>query len=446
MESLMIITLIAAALAIPSKCDEYKADEPDGNCTNPNNKPCVSDEDYLDMMYDYIVPESYEWLLIGMHIFVFVIGLVGNALVCLAVYRNHSMRTVTNYFIVNLALADLLVIIVCLPPTILWDITETWFLGVIPCKIVLYLQTVSVTVSVLTLTFISIDRWYAICYPLRFKSTTGRAKTAIFIIWAVALTFDIPDLIVMTTRRDTAAYYASVTVLFTQCSPSWSIHSQRTFTILKFILLYTAPLTFMSFAYCQIIRVLWRNDIPGHHNLSTRIINANDLSSQTSVGNPEGQLKSRRKAAKMLVAVVLMFAICCFPVHFFLILRENMNIKVTKFNTAMSCLIHWLLYANSAINPLIYNFMSGKFRTEFKRTFCWPSNGSLNNSRGGDMAYRMAGMSQSYAYYLKYRRSVHQQTKLNNNNNVGHSTKCVPLGGAVCASSHQPTYHYSEHR
>ncbi|PSN49040.1 Orexin receptor type 2, partial [Blattella germanica] len=52
-----------------------------------------------------------------------------------------------------------------------------------------YLQTVSVAVSVLTLTFISVDRWYAICFPLKFKSTTSRAKTAIFIIWLVALAF-----------------------------------------------------------------------------------------------------------------------------------------------------------------------------------------------------------------------------------------------------------------
>jgi hypocretin (orexin) receptor 2 len=49
------------------------------------------------------------------------------------------------------------------------------------------LQTVSVGVSVLTLTFISVDRWYAICFPLKFKSTTGRAKTAIIIIWLLAL-------------------------------------------------------------------------------------------------------------------------------------------------------------------------------------------------------------------------------------------------------------------
>lgn len=50
------------------------------------------------------------------------------------------MRTVTNIFIVNLAIADLLVIILCLPPTVIWDVTETWFLGEAMCKVILYFQ------------------------------------------------------------------------------------------------------------------------------------------------------------------------------------------------------------------------------------------------------------------------------------------------------------------
>lgn len=51
----------------------------------------------------------------------------------------------------------------------------------------LLLQTVSVTVSVLTLTFISLDRWYAICFPLRYVSTNGRAIGSIAFIWTLAL-------------------------------------------------------------------------------------------------------------------------------------------------------------------------------------------------------------------------------------------------------------------
>ena len=50
------------------------------------------------------------------------------------------MRTVTNYFIVNLALADFMVCLICLPPTVIGDVTETWYMGNVMCKIVQYLQ------------------------------------------------------------------------------------------------------------------------------------------------------------------------------------------------------------------------------------------------------------------------------------------------------------------
>ena len=111
--------------------------ENESNCTNDY---CVSDEEYINLIAEHIAPDLSDWFLIAMHSIVFAAGFIGNSLVCLAVYRNHSMRTVTNYFIVNLAVADLLVILICLPPTVLWDVTETWFLGLRLCKAVPYLQ------------------------------------------------------------------------------------------------------------------------------------------------------------------------------------------------------------------------------------------------------------------------------------------------------------------
>lgn len=121
---------------------------PDYGNYNFTEEPCVGDpefcnmtkEEYMEMLNDYIFPQPYEWVLIATHAIVFSIGLIGNALVCIAVYRNHSMRTVTNYFIVNLAVADFMVILICLPPTVLWDVTETWFFGTAMCRIVLYFQ------------------------------------------------------------------------------------------------------------------------------------------------------------------------------------------------------------------------------------------------------------------------------------------------------------------
>ncbi|KAL6963195.1 Orexin receptor type 2, partial [Sarracenia purpurea var. burkii] len=112
-------------------------DYPSSNCSN---EYCLDDDDYLDLIIDHILPTPFEWILIIMHTVTFVVGLVGNALVCIAVYKNRGMRNVTNYFIVNLAVADFMVILFCLPPTVVWDVTETWFMGTLLCKIVLYFQ------------------------------------------------------------------------------------------------------------------------------------------------------------------------------------------------------------------------------------------------------------------------------------------------------------------
>ncbi|XKL60348.1 hypothetical protein PGB90_001364 [Kerria lacca] len=105
-----------------------------------SNEYCLSEDEYMDLIIEHIYPNPFEWLLVGMHLITFVVGLVGNALVCIAVYKNRAMRNVTNYFIVNLAVADFMVLLFCLPATVLWDITETWFMGNLLCKIVLYFQ------------------------------------------------------------------------------------------------------------------------------------------------------------------------------------------------------------------------------------------------------------------------------------------------------------------
>lgn len=96
------------------------------------------DEQVSDVVPPYM--QHMTHILVVLHCSVFITGLIGNALVCLSVYRNKSLQTVTNYYIVNLAVADFLVILICLPPTVYWDLTLTWNFGLILCKLVPYLQ------------------------------------------------------------------------------------------------------------------------------------------------------------------------------------------------------------------------------------------------------------------------------------------------------------------
>ncbi|XP_014604844.1 PREDICTED: orexin receptor type 2-like isoform X1 [Polistes canadensis] len=417
---MFILTLFLFVLPLltdtTNKSDLYSSTNfmNESNCTNND---CIPDEEYLDIMYNDIFPNFTDWVMITLHSIIFITGLVGNFLVCLAIFRNHSMKTVTNYFIVNLAVADLMVILICLPPSVLWDVTETWFLGWGLCKAIPYLQTVSVSVSVLTLTCISIDRWYAICYPLKFRSTTKWAKIAIVIIWTVSFLFDIPDIIVLHTAPSGSKVK---TIIYTQCKSSLSHKDQTLLWAIKLTLFYIVPLIFMTIAYRQIIRVLWRSDIPGH-NLSRRSFQMGEIPS-TGAGNPEGQLRSRRKAAKMLIAIVVTFAICYFPVHLFSILKYTMLLPSGEWSIKASLFVHWLCYVNSAANPLIYNFMSGKFRRQFKRAFpCFKKH--KNRAR----PTRIANITSFFA--ARSRATIKSLQTPTNSNNIQRNTEIIPLSG-----------------
>lgn len=118
----------------------------------------------------------------------------------------------------------------------------------------------SVSVSVLTLTFISVDRWYAICHPLSFKSTPGRAKTSILLIWLIALLIALPEAIVLDTKKHPLPVD---TLYLTDCTHTWSENSTRIYQLFLILVLYVAPFTLMAFTYYQITRVLWNKNIPG---------------------------------------------------------------------------------------------------------------------------------------------------------------------------------------
>ncbi|EPY83025.1 orexin receptor type 2 [Camelus ferus] len=305
--------------------------------------------------------------------------------VCVAVWKNHHMRTVTNYFIVNLSLADVLVTITCLPATLVVDITETWFFGQSLCKVIPYLQTVSVSVSVLTLSCIALDRWYAICHPLMFKSTAKRARNSIVIIWVVSCVIMIPQAIVMECSSMLPGL-ANKTTLFTVCDEHWGGEIYpKMYHIGFFLVTYMAPLCLMVLAYLQIFRKLWCRQIPGTSSVVQRKWKPLQPVSQPRGPGPQTksrisavaaeikQIRARRKTARMLMVVLLVFAICYLPISILNVLKRVFGMfthtedRETVY--AWFTFSHWLVYANSAANPIIYNFLSGKFREEFKAAF-----------------------------------------------------------------------------
>jgi len=115
-------------------------------------------------------------------------------------------------------------------------------------------------VSVLTLSAISVERWYAICFPLIFKSTKKRAKIIISGIWIFSVLVSIPEIVV----ADLNPYFeADYTVFLTACRPTWAEKSQTIYQVILLIVLYVSPMILMGFTYTHIATVLWKGNIPG---------------------------------------------------------------------------------------------------------------------------------------------------------------------------------------
>lgn len=114
----------------------------------------------------------FQSLVYCMYIAIVIVALLGNGIVCYVVRVTPRMRTVTNIFIANLAVGDILMTLFCVPFSFVSILLlGYWPFGTIMCHVVNYSQAVSVLVSAYTLVAISVDRYMAIMWPLRPRIT-----------------------------------------------------------------------------------------------------------------------------------------------------------------------------------------------------------------------------------------------------------------------------------
>ncbi|XP_024940723.1 cholecystokinin receptor type A-like isoform X4 [Cephus cinctus] len=139
-----------------------------------------------------------EGLIVPLYATIFLLAVVGNCLVLVTLARNKRMRTVTNVYLLNLAVSDLLLGVFCMPFTLLGQMLKNFVFGTTMCKLIPYFQAVSVSVGVWTLVAISLERYFAICRPLKSRrwQTQFHAYKMIAVVWAGSLTWNAPILAV----------------------------------------------------------------------------------------------------------------------------------------------------------------------------------------------------------------------------------------------------------
>ncbi|XP_043266787.1 cholecystokinin receptor type A-like [Venturia canescens] len=194
-----------------------------------------------------------EGLIVPLYAIIFLLSVIGNCLVLVTLARNKRMRTVTNVYLLNLAVSDLLLGVFCMPFTLLGQILKNFVFGLVMCKLIPYFQAVSVSVGVWTLVAISLERYFAICRPLKSRrwQTQFHAYKMIALVWAASLTWNSPILVVSTLRALRGGRQ--------KCREDWpSIEAERIYNIFLDGTLLLVPLIVMSLAYSLIATKLWR--------------------------------------------------------------------------------------------------------------------------------------------------------------------------------------------
>ncbi|CAG2175289.1 unnamed protein product, partial [Oppiella nova] len=144
----------------------------------------------------------------------------------------------TNLFIVNLAVGDILMAILCIPFTFVSNLLlQYWPFGPFMCVIVCYSQAVTVFVSAYTLIAISIDRYRAILHPLRARMTEMNTRLIIMIIWLVSLVTPLPTAILSRLKRQQNNTHL-------HCIEDWNdLNKRYYYSVALMALQYVFPLT-----------------------------------------------------------------------------------------------------------------------------------------------------------------------------------------------------------
>ncbi|XP_068599628.1 neuromedin-U receptor 1 [Brachionichthys hirsutus] len=336
---------------------------------------CLTEEEYLEK---YLGPRrSSVFLQVCLiYLVIFMVGIVGNALTCTVIALNKVMWTPTNYYLFSLAVSDLLVLLLGMPLELyeLWQ-NYPFLLGEEGCYFKTFLFETVCMASILNVTALSVERYIAVVHPLRVKYVVTRthAKRVILTVWGVSVLCALPNtslhgINIVHSYRDDPTGNISMDIpdsaVCTLVKPQWIYNlTIQVTTVLFFIL----PMLIISALYMLIGLQLKREKM--HQTLEAKSGFEHDFCDIRTQ-----QQKARRKqVTKMLFVLVVVFAICWAPFHTDRLMWSFIN-DWTDSHFEIFQYVHLIsgvfFYLSSAVNPILYNLMSTRFREMFKEVMC----------------------------------------------------------------------------
>ncbi|KAI4878358.1 hypothetical protein NFI96_014000 [Prochilodus magdalenae] len=330
----------------------------DINTTNCTNSTPV-EEILYSPYYQHSLGMAAVFILA--YLFIFLLCMIGNGVVCLIVLRNRRMWTVTNAFILNLSISDLLVGIFCIPTTLVDNLITG---NNVVCKLSGLVQGMSVCASVFTLVAIAVDRFRCIVYPFKPKLTLLVAKATIGMIWFLALVIMFPSALMLTVEQERGHFMIhnnnyNVTYPLYSCYESWPEPQMRkVYTTVLFAHIYLVPLILIILMYGRIGAKLYS---------TTVLVNIDQSDAVPQGKSPISQRKI--KVIKMLIVVALLFMLSWLPLWTLMLLTDYKQLEGDQLELLTGYVFpfsHWLAFANSSVNPIIYGYFNENFKRGFR--------------------------------------------------------------------------------
>ncbi|XP_067876092.1 somatostatin receptor type 5-like [Heterodontus francisci] len=273
-----------------------------------------------------------------------VIGLSGNTLVIHVILHYAKMESVTNIYILNLAIADELFML-GLPFLAIQNALSYWPFGSLMCRLVMTVDGINQFTSIFCLTVMSIDRYFAVVHPV--KSIKWRkphvAKIINAMVWAISFVVVLPVVI-----------FSDVKTGMHTCNINWPepiIVWSTAFIIYTATLGFFAPLLVICLCYLLIV---------------IKVKSSGKKVRATSTKRKQ----SERRVTWMVVIVVAVFVFCWLPFYVMNIVNLVATMPSEPALVGLYFFVVVLSYANSCANPIIYGFLSDNFKQGFRKILC----------------------------------------------------------------------------
>ncbi|CAI2356914.1 unnamed protein product [Caenorhabditis sp. 36 PRJEB53466] len=330
-------------------------------------------------------------ILTALFVCVGLVGLIGNLLTVIVIFKTNSLHSHTNYFLANLAISDLFLIVV----GVSFDLVNIWNNGQ-PLELFGYCSITSTLIScftfasILTIMMLTAERFQAICYPFSHRAVFDekRVKMFIFFIWFIAL---LPSLYIGFMFKRVVTDFCGYNRQMNYVGQCDLVTSPDSFFRYPFesamAITFIAPLFFIIYCYFRILVTLnemsnstlvhtpvgtARSD-SGHFQFPHTSNNSNTqsfpLTVHTKNVQPPRSQQAQKMVIKMLVTVTGVFFVCYLPYH-----AQRLIVKYNRADCSQSfwCKLLYpitgiLQYVSASLNPIFYNLMSVRFRAGFKK-------------------------------------------------------------------------------